>query len=217
MVPPQNSSWTVRKLSRLQDIGHSLIKHVVEDGKDTFLWLDNCHPIDPPYRHFSEEVVRDLGCSLQARVSSIICNDDWVWPRQRNRVILHNMSRTPQDFKPIVRDKVLWTPSDGIFSVKTAWKVIRHSNPKVPWCYVVWFRGYVSRWAFIDWFCCCGRRPSEWSIELDWVIHNLTSVDFENNLYKLVMSASVYHIWGERTARIFDNKSRDLDSVFKGH
>ncbi|GFY93275.1 hypothetical protein Acr_08g0016710 [Actinidia rufa] len=201
--------YSKASMIRFQDIGHSLIKHVVEDGNDTFLWLDNCHPIGPPYRHFSEEVVRVLGCSLQARVSSIICNDVWVWPRQRNRVILRNMSRTPQDFKPIVRDKVLWTPADGRFSVKTAWKVIGHSNPKVPWCYVVWFRGYVSRWAFYRLVLLLGKvshqgqitglgsgggfylwvvRPSEWSIELDWVIHNLTSVDFENNLYKLVMS-----------------------------
>ncbi|GFY92897.1 hypothetical protein Acr_08g0012930 [Actinidia rufa] len=163
MVPPQNSSWTVRKDFELWDNGHSLIKDVMEDGNDTFLWLDNCHPIGPFYRHFGEEVVRDLGCSLQARVSSIICNGDWVWPlpRQRNRAILHNMSQTLRTLNPLLELGV-----------------------------------YVPRWAFIDWFCCWGRMPSEWSIELDWVIHNLPSVDFENNLYKLVMAAAVYHIWG---------------------
>ncbi|GFY82192.1 hypothetical protein Acr_02g0004320 [Actinidia rufa] len=79
------------------------------DGKNIFLWLDNWHPIDPFYKQLGGGVVRNLGSSLQARVSSITCNGDWV----------------------------LWSPaSDGRFSVKSALKMIRNSNPRVLCCMV---------------------------------------------------------------------------------
>ena len=38
---------------------------------------------------------------------------------------------------------------------------------------------------------------------------------FGNNLYKLVLSASVYNLWRERNARIFSHRGRDTDSAFQ--
>ena len=57
---------------------------------------------------------------------------------------LYIMAHTPKYFRPIawIMDKVLWTPAvDGRFSVKSAWRVIRHPNPKVPWSVVHGFKG----------------------------------------------------------------------------
>ncbi|GFY92809.1 hypothetical protein Acr_08g0012050 [Actinidia rufa] len=148
---------------------------------------------------FGEGIVRNLGSFLQARVSSIICNGDWVWPRQRNRAIMNIMAHTPKILSQILGEgnKVLWTPTaDG-------------------------------RWAFMEWLCCWGRqdikdrfqlnrKPSGWSIELHWATQNLVSSNFGNNLYQLVLSAAVHNIWGGRNARILNNRGRELDSVPKG-
>ena len=50
------------------------------------------------FKRFGEGLVRDLGSSLLAKVSSTICDENWKWPRQRNRA-----TRVPQP-------KVPWGP-----------------------------------------------------------------------------------------------------------
>ncbi|GFY97547.1 hypothetical protein Acr_12g0000880 [Actinidia rufa] len=86
-------------------------------------------------RKSGDKIQWDLGSSLQAKVSSIICNGEWSWPRQRNRAIMSIMADTLPYFKPNAEntDKVVWVPAaNGKFSVKAAWKMIRNPNPKVP-------------------------------------------------------------------------------------
>ena len=80
-------SWTVRKLFNLRDIGQPLIRYVVGDLCNISLWLDNRHSLGPLYKHFGEEAERNLGTSLQAKVSTIVSNGDWIWQRQRNRIV----------------------------------------------------------------------------------------------------------------------------------
>ncbi|GFZ02663.1 hypothetical protein Acr_15g0012710 [Actinidia rufa] len=189
-------------------------------------------------------VVRDLGNSLQANVSSIICEGDWKWPRQRNRLSCISWLtplKTSSLMQPLVI-KVFWFPAnDGFYTVKSAWKSIRLPKPKVPWYATVSFKGQVPKWGFILWLCCLGRLatedrltvwgmgiwarvlnrvqvnriPSGWSEELAWATENWINPGFGSCFFKLVLSAAVYHIWGERNARIFSSKARDVEAVFK--
>ncbi|GFZ01445.1 hypothetical protein Acr_15g0000540 [Actinidia rufa] len=115
MSPPQDSSWTMRRLFKLRQLGQPLIRHLVGNGRDTFLWLDNWHPVGPLYKKFGDRVVGNAGRSLLANVSDIICNGNWKWPNlQPNGA---------------VEDSVLWTPAtSGVSYVKIAWKAIRVSR-----------------------------------------------------------------------------------------
>ena len=63
MQPPQGSSWTVRKLFKLREMAKPLIRSVVGDGSEVFLWVDKI---------FGERLVRNLGSSLLEKVPSII-------------------------------------------------------------------------------------------------------------------------------------------------
>ena len=38
------------------------------------------------------------------------------------------------------------------------------------------------------------KRPSGCSSERDWAVHNLSRPSFGNSLYKLVLSAAIYHV-----------------------
>lgn len=49
MDPPNDSSWTIRKLFKLRSLGQPLIKHRIGNGNNTFVWLDNWHPLGPLY------------------------------------------------------------------------------------------------------------------------------------------------------------------------
>ena len=131
---PQDSSWTVRKLFTLRALGQPLIKYIVGNGSNICLRLDNWHTLGSSYKIFGERAVRDLGSSLLAKVSSIIDNGSWKWPRQRNSTILHIMAHTPT-FLPDVNqsDRVIWTPAtNGLFSVKSAWNASREYRDKIP-------------------------------------------------------------------------------------
>ncbi|XP_058211737.1 uncharacterized protein LOC131323919 [Rhododendron vialii] len=152
MCLPQDSSWTIRKLFKLSEVVQPLIKYVIGNGNGTFLWLDYWHDVGPLYKVFGEGIVNNVGSSLLGKVSSIIQNGEWCWPRQRNRAIMQLMRSTPSILMPNigVDDSVIWIPaSNGTFSVKTAWETLRTPLPKVPWAPVVWFKQGIPRWAFI--------------------------------------------------------------------
>ena len=77
MSVSRDSSWTVRKQFNLREIGQPIsIRYAVGDGCNISLWVDNWHPLDPLYKNFWEEVVRNLGISLQAKVSTIASSGD---------------------------------------------------------------------------------------------------------------------------------------------
>ncbi|GFZ08799.1 hypothetical protein Acr_20g0006070 [Actinidia rufa] len=120
---------------------------------------------------------------------------------------MHIMAQTPPTFKPDLNqsDKVIWAPAvDGRLFVKSAWKAIKTPKSKVPWC-AIWFKGYVPRWAFVEWLCRLGRlatkdRLQAWEMEVDpgcmlciqqavlnWPVHNLSSAYFKAALLKLTL------------------------------
>lgn len=122
MKSPADSSWTVRKLWKLRDLGRSLVKHVVGNGENTWVWLDNWHLMGPLYKTIGEEVVYHMGRSLNTKVSSIVVNNGWRWPRPRNEVTQQIMANTPGSFlpKPGKEDKLIWLPSpNGSFSIQS--------------------------------------------------------------------------------------------------
>lgn len=113
--------------------------------------------------------------ALLAKVSSIIQNGEWRWPRERNRAIMQIMRSAPSNLRPNtgVDDSVIWIPaSNGTFSVKTAWEALRNPLPKVPWAPIVWFKQGIPRWTFIMWLVCWGRlstkdRLLSWGLMVD--------------------------------------------------
>ncbi|GFS36695.1 hypothetical protein Acr_00g0047480 [Actinidia rufa] len=59
-------------------------------------------------------------------------------------------------------------------------------------------------------------RPVGWFQVRDWAVHNLSSNSFAAALLKLVLWATVYHVWRERNACIFSsNTAKGGNVVFK--
>lgn len=81
---PYDVSWTIRKIFQLREVCQPLIRYQIGNEASTFLWLDNWHPLGPLYKRFGENVCSNIGRSLQAKVSTIIKDGDWFWPRPRN-------------------------------------------------------------------------------------------------------------------------------------
>lgn len=172
---PSDSSWTLRKIFSLRLQGQRFIKSVIGNGQTTFLWLDNWHTLGPLFQKFGNRVVFNLGRSLCAKVSSIIVNGRWRWPRGRNATINEIIAATDGDLLPQVaqEDRVVWTLNPtGNYSAKSAWLALRSSSPVVDWHALVWHKRYVPRWSFILWVAILRRlsikdRLFSWGITTD--------------------------------------------------
>lgn len=82
----------------------------------------------PLYRVYGEAVAHNLGRSLNAKVSSIISNGTWRWPKARTIQTLHIIENTPVNFLPRddSEDLVIWLPSsNGHYSTRSTWKALR--------------------------------------------------------------------------------------------
>lgn len=102
-------------------------------------------------------------------MESIIHDGRWLWPRHRNRITRQIIEATPPDFlpSPQVEDEVLWTPTTGSYTTKSAWDAIRPIGQKKPWCSIVWFDRNVPKWAFIVWLACLKRLATKDRLR-DW-------------------------------------------------
>lgn len=71
-----------KKLMKFRDLWQLSVKHRIGNGQATFLWLDNWQPKGPLYKLFD-------------KVSSVIENGIWHWPRPRNNIIQQIQPSTP--------------------------------------------------------------------------------------------------------------------------
>lgn len=71
------------------------------------------------YNRGGGEVVFNLGQSLQAKVSSMICQGDWRWPRIRNRVTQTIINYTTPNFRLdcAKEDSIVWLPHSSIVTL----------------------------------------------------------------------------------------------------
>ena len=146
-----SSCWFLldyKKIFKLRSLGQAMISYDIGNGQDTFLWLDNWHPLGPLYQKFGDRVVHNLGRSLSAKVTSIIHNGSWKLPTLRNRDIQQIMVNNLATLHPKVHcpDKVVWIHTSREYSSKSAWNVIRPVRNNVSWYIIVWFnQNYPSR------------------------------------------------------------------------
>lgn len=57
------------------------MEYEIGNGANTFLWIDNWHPLGPMILKYGDRVLFNLGRSLNAKVASIIGPNGWRWNR----------------------------------------------------------------------------------------------------------------------------------------
>ncbi|XP_058215475.1 uncharacterized protein LOC131326638 [Rhododendron vialii] len=193
MTIPNSVSWTIRKIFNLRSFVQPWITH-------------------------------------QAKVASIIVDNHWLWPRGRNTVTREIIEHTPVSLLPNTarENSIIWNlNANGKFSVQSAWNAFRRPKPLVPWAKVVWYKHAVPRWAIVQWLAILCRlstkdRLQQWGVlaenqcvlcsnaVVDWMVQHHTGTLFLNLVAKVVFAATIYHVWGERNRRIFQ-QHRGLD------
>jgi hypothetical protein len=71
----------------------SILKFKVGNGSRIFMWLDVWHPDGCLLDKYGPRTVYEVGNSLDAKLSTIICNGEWYWPHARSDRIVDLQSK----------------------------------------------------------------------------------------------------------------------------
>jgi hypothetical protein len=147
---PKSCSWSWKKLLKLRDVAKNFLSFKVGNGQDISLWFGDWHPVGRLIDSYGFRMVYDSGIGLDARVSSVLQNGNWVWPPARSDHLVDIQSRLSGiDLGDV--DMPVWKSKSGVYSCAETWNLVRVHYPKVSWWHVVWFPQAIPRHAFLLW------------------------------------------------------------------
>lgn len=129
----------------------------IGDGRNTSFWFDTWHPcILWVLLKFPESLLKCLGLSLKSKVVEFIKDEERSWPRgRRHTTVVQEFQRATPNLllQQLHReDHVRWNAFiSGEFSVRSAMRKLYHAEETVAWYKLVWWKGYVPKYAFVLW------------------------------------------------------------------
>lgn len=156
---PSDPSWVWRKLLSLRPSIYPLIKQVVGDGSNIFLWYDNWHLLGSLWTRFGNTIQYDTALNCATKVTAIVDNYAWKWPSVNTLEVKELIASTPSSLSPkLGADSIIWTPSsNGKFSIGSTWNFLRKSFDKVTWSGIIWGPHNVPKASLICWMAVQGR------------------------------------------------------------
>ena len=113
---PHICTWSWRKLLKLRDEAKHFLSFDVGNGKNIYLWFDAQHSDGVLYEKYGHRVIYDTHSKVEARLDSIIQNNQCYWPTAHSDHLVNIQSRLCM--VPIGdEDKPKWNASKtGMFS-----------------------------------------------------------------------------------------------------
>ncbi|XP_043725893.1 uncharacterized protein LOC122672496 [Telopea speciosissima] len=151
-------SW--RKALEHKDFMLSNSRWLVEQGEVLF-WLDNWLGVRP----LLDFVDGAINVPLNAPVRDVLSKDG-LWDQESLNLIdnldIRDQIRNSNTFFSSRLDKIVWTPaSDGIFSVKSTWNVVRIQHPTISYFKWLWNASVPTKIGFFSWQILNGNVPSD--------------------------------------------------------
>ncbi|XP_042488561.1 uncharacterized protein LOC122068744 [Macadamia integrifolia] len=211
---PTVCSQTFNAILSTRDIAVTCCKSLIHTGHNTLLWYDPWLP-NGPLCSDGSLIVEALGRNPYETVSALL-SENGVWDEgHQDPIILNRWTEiaNTRSHSRLSMDQTVWThSSSGLFSISSAWNVVRRPGAMVNWHHLIWFRYSHPRFAFIAWLARY-TLPS-WSEEVSWLCQNVKGDSVVSSVQSFCFSAVVYRIWCERNNRIFKSESTNVDELF---
>ncbi|XP_022014977.1 uncharacterized protein LOC110914496 [Helianthus annuus] len=166
---PSNCCWSWRKLAQLRPLIRNHIWSEVGNGIKTSAWFDYWCDIGPLGNFISPRNISDADFMMDDTVANIYSNGSWSWPMAWRGLFPVLIQLDQLHLDPSKPDRLLWR--DGTdkseFSSSGVWHSIRHKDPEVNWCNIVWFSQCIPRHAFMMWLVMKGKLLTQDKI-LNW-------------------------------------------------
>jgi len=133
------------------------IKYEVGNGRDIFVCLDNWYSMLSLEKRVGTRIVYDAVSNLQAKLSDFIREGRWYFPPPISHELQMVQANLPVISSGTV-DRVVWTlHNSGKYTSSTAKEAFREHRDQVAWRNLVWFKGYIPKYALILWMVCKGK------------------------------------------------------------
>ncbi|XP_021979877.1 uncharacterized protein LOC110876002 [Helianthus annuus] len=131
----------------------------IGNGANTSAWYDYWCDLGPLGDFLSPRTITDADFRLKDSVANVYSNGIWTWPVAWRDLFPVLIQLDQVHLNPAKLDRLLWRDGDAIndFSTSAVWHSVRHSEPEVNWCSVVWFAQCVPRHAFMMWLIIKGK------------------------------------------------------------
>ena len=73
---------------KLIDTTKKFLKFEVGNGDNIHMWLDLWHPAGILIKQYGFRVVYDVQSNIEAKLSFVICNEDWLWRPARSEALV---------------------------------------------------------------------------------------------------------------------------------
>jgi hypothetical protein len=143
-------SWSWKKLLKLRDVAKEFLSFKVGKCHDISLWIYAWHPAGRLLDTYEFQIVYDFGIGIDAKLSAVLQNGNWIWPCARSEVLVNIQSQLP-GIAIGETDVLVWKSRRGVYSCSKTWNSLRIKAPEVPWWQVVWFPLAIPRHAFLLW------------------------------------------------------------------
>ena len=152
-----SASWSWRKILLSRNWCRGKFVSCIGDGKNTSLWQDFWLPQGPLCDLFTFRSLTSTGLPSDARVADIIEDGNWVFPEGGLELesIWDSVTIRPHVDVP---DHYVWKGhSSGIFSIDSAWDILRARRPASSVHHLLWFPGHIPKHSVILWLASLHR------------------------------------------------------------
>ena len=105
----------------------------VGNGDNIHLWLDWWHPAGILIEQYGFRTVYDAHSHIKAKLSTVICNGEWLWRPARLDDLVEIQARL-SDVTLGTCDKPVWTVSKrGSYVSFETWKALREKRDETIW------------------------------------------------------------------------------------
>ncbi|XP_059454950.1 uncharacterized protein LOC132185154 [Corylus avellana] len=212
--------WCWRKLLKLRDLARKFLKLQLRDVRNIHLWLNSWHPDGILLDRYGFQTIYDVGSSLEAKVSSVMREENWCWQSARsdNLVLIHSKLVLVNVGE---KDTCLECVEERVYSNADTWEALRLKHPKVSWWRLVWLAMAIPKQAFLLWLAIRDSLATERKM-LSWGYKGDVSCSFclirciEDRDHLFFQCSFSRRIWKEllHLCRV-DNEYVDWEDILK--
>ncbi|KAL3744695.1 hypothetical protein ACJRO7_013894 [Eucalyptus globulus] len=181
-------------------IGESGGKERDELSQGTSLWFDHWHQRGPLDLICSEQTISDSGLPWYAVVADLFSSAG-----REFRLVMDSWNH-PLPLLTRVPDRFVWRDDpSGVFSIASAWHLLRKMKDKVVWSSFIWNKAITPRYQFNLWLITKNRLPTQAFLMSYGRIGNevcafckLTPDSIDHLFFGCCITASMAYFWAAR-------------------
>ncbi|GJX07068.1 hypothetical protein Tco_0195000, partial [Tanacetum coccineum] len=202
-----NDSWTWKSLLDLKDVTRKHMQYKVGNGNKVSMWHDKWSKMPPIDSILSRREIYAAGFSNEDSITDCVCNNGWKWLAEWFIMYpILNQYPVPM-LNNDVKDRLIWCSNNGSTNAFGLWMATKGK--------------LVTQDKMSKWYPAWEKMQTMTNVEnlkdLEDFMSKLSILPCKNSIWSIVrrlcIADTVYHLWLERNARLFQQKEKCTKSI----